>query len=291
MLQEGLPAVGLIPRKLWMAITTFSIRSSQLTVSPTSSLQTAVLFSPIKRKTPHLSMRIPIHSLPMPVNSWGWTGIKQCASGKGRVERLNQTLQSRLPVELRLAGITTIDAANEFLNSYIKEFNEKFSLPIHGIKSVFEVQPQIEKINLILAVLCERTVDTGHCLRHSNKYYRMIDSRGNQVHYRKGTKVMFIQAFDGSQYCCVNDKDIYALEEIPEHETKSKDLDIDYTPPKPKKPRIPPMNHPWRRQQFGKFVKQQEHHQNDQDTKIAWGMKRINLTSPSKKPGLILQLF
>ena len=27
--------------------------------------------------------------------------------------------------------------------------------------------------------------------------------------------------------------------------------------------------HPWRRQQFGKFVKQQEHHQNDQDTKIA----------------------
>ncbi len=128
---------------------------------------------------------------------------------------------------------------------------------------------QIEKINLILAVLCERTVDTGHCLRHSNKYYRMIDSRGNQVHYRKGTKVMFIQAFDGSQYCCVNDKDIYALEEIPEHETKSKDLDIDYTPPKPKKPRIPPMNHPWRRQQFGKFVKQQEHHQNDQDTKIA----------------------
>ncbi len=47
---------------------------------------------------------------------------------------------------------------------------------------------------------------------------------------------MFIQAFDGSQYCCVNDKDIYALEEIPEHETKSKDLDIDYTPPKPKKP-------------------------------------------------------
>ena len=49
---------------------------------------------------------------------------------KGRVERLNQTLQSRLPVELRLRGITTIDAANEFLNSYIKEFNEKFSLPL-----------------------------------------------------------------------------------------------------------------------------------------------------------------
>mgnify|MGYP004477160663 CR=1 FL=1 len=253
-----------------MAITTFSIRSSQLTVSPTSSSQTVVLFLPIKRKTPHLLMRIHIHSLPMPVNSlelnWKPAVYQQA---KGRVERLNQTLQSRLPIELRLAGITTIDAANEFLNSYIKEFNKKFSLPINDIKSVFEMQPEIEKINLILAVLCERTVDTGHCLRHSNKYYRLIDSSGNQVHYRKGTKVMFIQAFDGSLYCCVNDKDIYALEEIPMHEAKSKDLDADYTPPKPKKTYIPPMNHPWRRQQFGKFVRQQEHHQNDPDAKIA----------------------
>ena len=149
---------------------------------------------------------------------------------KGRVERLNQTLQSRLPIELRLAGISTIDAANEFLNSYIKEFNEKFALPLNGIKSVFVTQPEIEKINLILAVLCERTVDTGHCLRYSNKYYRMLDSKGHQIHYRKGTKVMFIRAFNGRQYCCVNDKDIYALEEIPERETKSKNIDIEYTP-------------------------------------------------------------
>ena len=43
---------------------------------------------------------------------------------KGRAERPNQTLQSRLPVELRPAGTTTIEAANELLNSYIKEFNE-----------------------------------------------------------------------------------------------------------------------------------------------------------------------
>ncbi|MBQ5377141.1 MAG: ISNCY family transposase, partial [Prevotella sp.] len=183
---------------------------------------------------------------------------------KGRVERLNQTLQSRLPIELRLAGITTIDAANEFLNSYIKEFNEKFALPLNSIKSVFVEQPPNEKINLILAVLCERTVDTGHCLRHSNKYYRMIDERGMQIHYRKGTKVMFIQAFDKQLYCCVNDKDVYLLEEIPEHEAKSKDLDADYKKPATKKKYIPPMNHPWRRQSFNRFVKQQEHHWNDE---------------------------
>lgn len=188
---------------------------------------------------------------------------------KGRIERLNQTLQSRLPIELRLAGITTIDAANEFLNSYIKEFNEKFALPANGIKSVFVEQPEYEKINLILAVLCERTVDAGHCLRHANKYYRMIGRNGLQVHYRPGTKVMLIQAFDSNKYCCVNDKDIYALEEIPEHEAKSKDLDADYMPPKSQKPYIPPMIHLWRLQLFEKFVKQQEHHWNDFNTIIA----------------------
>lgn len=69
---------------------------------------------------------------------------------KGRVERLNQTLQSRLPVELRLAGITAMAAANEFLNSYIKEFNEKFALPFHSSKSVFETQPPDEKIQVKL---------------------------------------------------------------------------------------------------------------------------------------------
>ena len=141
---------------------------------------------------------------------------------KGRVERLNQTLQSRLPVELRLAGITTIEAANEFLNSHIKEFNAKFALPLNGIKSVFETQPEKETINLILAVLDERTVDCGHCIQFQRSHYRMLDSRGLPVHYRKGTKVMVIQAFDQALYCCVNDRDIYALEKVPEHAMQSK---------------------------------------------------------------------
>ena len=182
---------------------------------------------------------------------------------KGRVERLNQTLQSRLPVELRLAGITTIDAANAFLNSYIKEYNEKFALPLDGIKSVFENQPPAEKINLTLAVLDERTVDGGHCIQFKKQYYRMLDARGLQVHYRKGTKVMVVQAFDKNLYCCVNDKDIYGLDVIPKHAEKSRDIDPDYKESKPKKRYIPPMNHPWRRAAFGKFVKTQSHHLQD----------------------------
>ena len=178
---------------------------------------------------------------------------------KGRIERLNQTLQSRLPIEFRLAGVTDINNANEFLYYYIKEFNEKFSLPLYGIKSVFETQPSKEKINLTLAVLTERTVDAGHAIQFEKKFYKMIDHKGVQIHYRKGTNVMLIKAFDKSMFVCVNDKDIYALEEIPAHEHKSKDLDADYKQTKPRKPYIPPMNHPWRLDAFNKFAHSQPH--------------------------------
>ena len=182
---------------------------------------------------------------------------------KGRVERMFQTLQSRLPVELRLAGITGIEAANEFLDSYINEFNAKLALSVKGIKSVFEKQPEEEKINLILAVLTQRKVDSGHCIQFQKKHYRMLDSRSQQIHYRKGTKVMVIQAYDGRLYCCVNDKDIYALDEIPIRVEKSKEFDADPAPDKPKKQYIPAMNHPWRSKSFWKFVKMQEHHWDD----------------------------
>jgi len=123
--------------------------------------------------------------------------------------------------------------------------------------------PSDETINLILAVLNERTVDCGHCIRFQNQHYRMLDNRGLQVHYRNGTKTMVIQAFDGSLYCCVNDKEIYALEKVPERYPSSKNLDAEQPAQKPKKKYIPPMNHPWRRSAFRKFVQNQPHHFED----------------------------
>lgn len=179
---------------------------------------------------------------------------------KGRVERMFETLQSRLPVELRLAGVTDINAANEFLESYLSEFNAMFALPADSIRSVFETQPSDEKINLSLAVLTQRTVDAGHCIRFNKKYYRMLDKNGMQEHYRKGTKVMVIKTLDGSLFCNVNDNRIYALEEVLEHHEKSAEIDHDYKAPELKKRYIPAMDHPWRSTAFWKFVKSQEHH-------------------------------
>ncbi len=52
-----------------MVIIMFSIRFSQLMAFPISSLLTDARYLPIKEKTPHLLMRIPAPSLPMPADN------------------------------------------------------------------------------------------------------------------------------------------------------------------------------------------------------------------------------
>ena len=47
---------------------------------------------------------------------------------KGRVERMNYTLQDRLVKELRLRGISSIEAGNLFLPEFIEDLNQRFSV-------------------------------------------------------------------------------------------------------------------------------------------------------------------
>jgi len=51
------------------------------------------------------------------------------SQAKGRVERAHHTLQDRLVKELRLAGISTIEAANAFLPAFLKTHNARFAKP------------------------------------------------------------------------------------------------------------------------------------------------------------------
>lgn len=180
------------------------------------------------------------------------------AQAKGRVERMFCTLQSRLPVELRLENVTSIQQANQFLHSYIKKFNKQFALPIDSIRSVFEIQPDNDKINLTLAVLSSRKIDNGSCLKYQNDYYLPINSKGIAVHHRKGTTAMVIKSFNGELYCCIGEQ-VYALELLPEHKPSSKAFDLATIPAAPKKKYIPPMSHPWKQASFEKYAKGQRH--------------------------------
>jgi hypothetical protein len=175
---------------------------------------------------------------------------------KGRIERLNQSMQSRLPVELRLKGVTTIEQANDYLPRFIAEYNQRFALASDSIPSVFEAQPSQEKIDLTLAIIAERTVDSGHSIRFDKTYFRTLDKNGSPVYFYKGTKGLVIKTFAGNLFFSTHGG-IFALEEIPAHERTSKNFDFKPNQDKPKKRYIPPASHPWRLSVFSAFAKKQ----------------------------------
>ena len=183
------------------------------------------------------------------------------AQAKGRVERVNQTLQSRLPVELRRARITNIEAANEFLKSYLKKFNDQFALQINDSKCVYEKQPSIERINTILAVISERKIDSGHSIKYKNNFYFPINKNGVYEYFRVKTNALVIESFDGNLFVNINDQ-LYSLKKIETHKKHSENIDPEYEEPKVKKKKvyIPPMTHPWKQQSYLNFLEKQKHH-------------------------------
>ncbi len=80
------------------------------------------------------------------------------AQARGRSERSFGTWQGRLPQELRLAGITTVEGANAFLRErYIGEFNAQFSMPAAEKGTAFRWTGRSD-LNWIFTVQTERVV-------------------------------------------------------------------------------------------------------------------------------------
>jgi len=143
---------------------------------------------------------------------------------KGQVERLNQTLQSRLVPELRLQNIKTIDEANRFLiETFIPAYNKQFGLDTSKFTSVFEKAPDKEKINQILAIIDHRVVDSGNSIKFKNNYYQPF-SNNKLVCFKKGTKCLVIKTFDNNLILSIDDK-IYEMRKLETNKKISENFD------------------------------------------------------------------
>lgn len=180
------------------------------------------------------------------------------AQAKGRIERLNQSFQSRLPIELKRARINDIESANEFLKSYLKKFNDKFALHLNTTKTVFEKQPTNEQINYTLAVLSPRKIDSGHSIKFKNKLYIPVTENGIPTYMKNKMDCMVIEAFDGNLYVNILDQ-VYNMQEIPKHSLYSEEFDEDVPKEKQKKKYIPPMSHPWKQSSYLNYLAKQKH--------------------------------
>jgi len=83
--------------------------------------------------------------------------------GKGRVERLWETLQDRLVSELRLRAVATRAAANAFLPEFLADFNRRFARPPAQPRAVWRRPPR--ELDLVLSCRYTRQVARDNTLR------------------------------------------------------------------------------------------------------------------------------
>ena len=124
---------------------------------------------------------------------------------KGRIERVWGTLQSRLTIELRIANITDIEGANDFLLQYMCEFNKRFAVIEDVVKNAYV--PLAGNINLSL-ILCEkvlRKVDNGGVLSYDGKLWQLSDSSivNVTVEIVKTTAYGVLALYQGNLYATV----------------------------------------------------------------------------------------
>ncbi len=85
---------------------------------------------------------------------------------RGRSERMFGTLQDRLPKELRLAGISRMEAANAFIRDvYLPAHNARFAVPAAGQGSAFTPALSVN-LDEILCVREERKVGQDNCVSY-----------------------------------------------------------------------------------------------------------------------------
>lgn len=160
---------------------------------------------------------------------------------KGRVERLFKTLQDRLLKEMRVAGISSIEAANRFLDeSFIPFWNSRFT-----------VEPQIkedfhrsisEDMDLmeIFGEAHSRLIRADFTIRYDNVYYQLPKDLATAS--MPGTKLTVLRRLDERLAFRWGPKTLQ-LTELP---------GLPASPVKPAHPRKPQQphsqkNHPWKR--------------------------------------------
>lgn len=93
---------------------------------------------------------------------------------KGRVERANKTLQDRLIKELRLANISSIEAANAFVPSFIEKHNQRFAKPPALAEDANRRSlPEPEILSLIFSHQEDRILSKNLELSYQNTIYQI----------------------------------------------------------------------------------------------------------------------
>ena len=115
---------------------------------------------------------------------------------RGRSERSFGTWQGRLPQELRLAGIETLEGANVFLRQrYIQVFNQKFAVAAAEKGTAFRRSTRSD-LNWIFTIQTERVVAKDNTVTITDRNWQLEKSRFRSS--LAGCTVTIHEHFDGT---------------------------------------------------------------------------------------------
>ena len=174
---------------------------------------------------------------------------------KGRIERLFATLQDRLVKEMRLAGIATIEAANQFLEQhFIPQWEQRFAVVPRQPRNAHRRLGREHRLEEILSVRAARQVAQDHTV--SWEAIRWGVSREHVCAGLRGAHVEIERRLDGTHWLRFRGRYL-RLHHCPKPAActaspsglRPAGLAVHRTS-KPQK-RVPD-NHPWRTFQYGR---------------------------------------
>lgn len=164
---------------------------------------------------------------------------------KGRVERANRTLQTRLLRELRLRNIATLDEANAYLPEFLADHNERFAVDprckddLHRSTDGFDL-PRI------LCYRHERIISTERTFQIGQIVYAIDDQT-----IRPKTRISIREQQDGKLEIIhagrlLPYRKLRALTQAAITDSKQIRQPVDRHVPDPRKGHKPAATHPWR---------------------------------------------
>lgn len=154
---------------------------------------------------------------------------------RGRVERKFGVFQDRLIKEMRLAGISSKDEANDFLLSYLPKHNKRFSVLPAREEDLRHKVPKHIKLDQILAIKVKRRLRNDNTISFNGSLY-LIEEKLN-------TKAISVEERTDGLMCLSSNGRRLRYKPI---EKPTKKEEIKESLPGERKPNIPPPDHPWR---------------------------------------------
>ena len=171
---------------------------------------------------------------------------------KGRIERLFQTCQDRLVKEMRLRGIDSMDAANDYLPQFIAFFNERFVVEPRSPDDAHRpVLHSARALGLILSEQTTRTLSKNLTFQYRRQLYQVqADQRRRRL---AGQCVVVCACSDGEIVVLNEDQELpYALgprqsPAVPVVDDKTVNAQVDAAVTRRSTVTKPSAEHPWKR--------------------------------------------